>query len=76
MKVIGYGKYLPEEDFWVTISGPNIKHRDDYIPVYAQDSKPLSKEEIRNLWESTKGELGYLQFARLIEKAHGVNNEK
>jgi len=75
MKVVGLGKYLPEKDFWVIISGSNIVPREDYVPVYVQDSKPLSKEEIRNLWGSIKGDLGYLQFARLIEKAHGVNNE-
>lgn len=35
-------------------------------------SKPMTNEEVRNIWESISGDFGYLKFARAIEKEHGI----
>lgn len=45
------------------------------IPLYTRPTKPLSDDEIRDCLYGESKTQDFLQFARAIEKAHGIGND-
>ena len=74
---------------WMHIQGnfkePSYRQLDDWeiqngweqYPIYATppQRKPLTDEEITEIFSTTKGLDFYLNFARAIEQAHGIKGE-
>lgn len=74
MKPAAYGKFLPEHNMWVSITGINPNPKEGYVPLYPL--RELTEDEIREVADSVchkwkkngVGELYMTDFAKAILK--------
>ena len=81
MKPVAYGKFLPEHNMWVSITGVNPNPKEGYVPLYPL--KELTENEIfqtaieNGAYQSKKSgniypdDMNILNFARAILKKAG-----
>jgi len=73
---VGYGKYLPEHNYWVLVSGIFPHPKEGFVPVYTHPMRELTEDEIREVADSVchtwkkngVGELYMTDFAKAILK--------
>ena len=58
-KPVAYGKYLEEQDYWVTVCGIIPNPKEGYVPLYTHPAKTLTDEEIeKEFYKMTTTESG------------------